>query len=94
MEQNRERAVITVVGKDQYGIIAEVTATLRDYRVNVEDISQTIMQDIFDMMMLVNLENMDGTFKQLKDRLEELGRRMNLQITIQHTAIFDSMHRI
>ena len=88
------RAVITVVGQDKIGIIAEVSRLLADKHVNILDISQTIMQDMFTMIMLVNLEKTEVSFKEISDTLHSLGETLSLSIRIQHEDLFQSMHRI
>lgn len=93
-EQSKHTAVITVVGKDRVGIIAGVSGLLAEYQVNINDISQTIMQDVFTMIMLVDLAKMTVDIKELADLLEKLGHGLGLSIRIQHSDIFDAMHRI
>ncbi len=88
------RAVITVVGQDKIGIIAEVSRVLAENHVNILDISQTIMQDMFTMIMLVDIEKANAKFKELSDILDELGNTLGLSIRIQHEDLFNSMHRI
>ncbi|MDK2799491.1 MAG: hypothetical protein PWP27_868 [Clostridiales bacterium] len=88
------RAVITVIGKDKVGIIAAVSNILADCNVNILDISQTIMQDMFTMIMLVDISQMKVIFSNLSDQLEKKGQEMGLSIKIQHEDIFNSMHRI
>jgi len=89
-----ERAVITVLGKDKVGIIAAVSKVLADSNVNILDISQTLMQDLFTMVMLTDITGSNVTFGELADRLDAVGRELALQIKIQHEDIFNSMHRI
>lgn len=91
MEQ--KRAVITVVGKDQVGIIAKVTTALADNQLNVLDISQTILQDFFTMMMIVDLSRA-ADLEKLQADLEKIEQDMQLQIDMQREDIFQSMHRI
>ncbi|NMA91551.1 MAG: ACT domain-containing protein [Firmicutes bacterium] len=88
------KAIITVVGKDKVGIIYGVTKILAESDVNVEDISQTILQDYFTMMMLVDLTNLSCDFNDLKIQLENLGEKMDLSIRIQREEIFNYMHTI
>ncbi|MBE7035428.1 MAG: ACT domain-containing protein [Ruminococcaceae bacterium] len=88
------RAVITVIGQDKIGIIAEVSRVLAEHKINVLDITQTIMQDMFTMIMLVNLEKSEVNFKEISKKLEDLGEAMSLSIRIQHEDLFRSMHRI
>lgn len=88
------RAVVTVMGIDKPGIIAKVSTCLSECGVNILDINQTIMQDIFTMVMLVDITNSKVDFSETAGRLEEVGREMEVQITFQHEDIFNSMHRI
>lgn len=88
------KGIITVVGKDQVGIIAKVCTLLSDANVNILDISQTILQGYFNMMMIVNLEANTMSFDELVDSLNELGKALEVDIHLQHEQIFDSMHRI
>ncbi|MGD0152630.1 MAG: ACT domain-containing protein [Thermacetogeniaceae bacterium] len=88
------RAVISVIGKDRVGIIAGVSKILVDTNVNILDISQTIMQEIFTMVMLVDISRANTPFARLSDDLKELGNTLGLSIQIQHEDIFNSMHRI
>ena len=88
------RAVITVIGSDRIGIIAEVSKILANQRVNILDISQTIMQDIFTMFMMVDLTEMNTDYADLSDQLEGKGKEMGLSIKIQREDTFTAMHRI
>lgn len=91
---HKSSAIITVVGKDRVGIIAAVATLLADAGVNINDISQTIMQGIFTMIMVVDLRQSSLEIKDLADRLEARGQQMDISIRIQHSDIFDAMHRI
>ena len=88
------RAIVTVIGKDQVGIIAAVCALLSDHKVNVLDISQTILQEYFTMIMLVDASDIDLPFAQLVKDLEEAGKERGLVIHAQREDIFNAMHRI
>ncbi len=88
------KAVVTVIGKDQKGIIAKVSNILFENEVNILDISQTIMQDMFTMIMLVNFESKTVSFKQVVDELEKAEKELGLSIHVQREEIFASMHRI
>ena len=88
------KAIVTVVGKDQVGIIAGVCNTLADYRINVLDISQTIMEGYFTMMMVVDLSLCDAPFDQLRTILKDYGEGRGLSIRIQREDIFDAMHKL
>lgn len=88
------KAVITVLGNDKRGIIYNVTKILAEADVNILDISQTILDGYFTMVMIVDLEKCNIKFEELQSRLEEKGKEMVLNIRIQHKQIFDSMHNI
>jgi len=88
------RAVITVTGKDTVGILAKVTAVCAEAMVNVEDVTQTVMRDIFVMIMLADISKCKVEFSALVDRLKDCGREMGLEIHVMHENIFNSMHRI
>ena len=88
------KAIVTVVGKDQVGIIAAVCNKLALYNVNVLDISQTVMQGYFTMMMVVDLSACTTSFDQLSERLGAFGEGRGLAIRIQREDIFNAMHRI
>ena len=87
-------AIITVVGKDRVGIIAAICVKLAEFNVNVLDISQTILQNNFTMVMAVDVSQISVSFAQVADALKELGKEMELSINIQREEIFDAMHTI
>ncbi len=89
-----KRAVITVVGKDCVGIIAKTCTYLADSSINILDISQTILQEFFNMVMIVDLAKCEKDFLVIANELEQLGESMGLVIKIQREDIFDMMHRI
>lgn len=86
------KAVVTVVGKDKVGIIARVSTLFYENNINILDISQTIMQDMFTMIMLVELEK--ESVKQVNDELMSLADELGLSIHLQNQKLFNSMHRI
>lgn len=88
------RTIITVVGKDTKGIIAKVCTYLADNNVNILDISQTIVQECFNMMMIVDMTKMEKPFVQASDELTKLGESVGVQVKCQREEIFDVMHRI
>lgn len=88
------KAVVTVVGKDRVGIIAQVCTQLAEFGVNVLDISQTVMQGYFTMMMVVDTVDATVPLAQLAMTLEEKGKEMNLSIRLQREDIFQAMHRV
>ena len=88
------KTIITVVGKDTKGIIAKVCTYLADNNVNILDISQTIVQEYFNMMMIVDMTKMEKPFVQASDELTKLGESVGVQVKCQREEIFDIMHRI
>ena len=86
------KAVVTVVGKDRVGIIAKVSTLLCENNINILDISQTIMQDMFTMIMLIELKT--ESVKKINEELSVLADEMNLSIHLQNEELFNSMHRI
>ena len=86
--------VVTVLGKDKKGIIAEVSTALYKMEINIEDISQTIMQDYFTMIMLVDTSDSKLSFKEIFDSLKKLGENLGLTIRIQQEDIFSAMHSV
>lgn len=87
-------AIVTVIGKDRVGIIADVCALLAKNQVNVLDISQTVMQEYFTMIMMVDVSRSELTFSELVKLLEEEGKGLNLSIRAMREDIFNAMHRI
>lgn len=88
------RAIVTVIGKDQVGIIASVCSLLAGYGVNILDISQTILQEYFTMIMLVDVAGSAVSFDELSKALRASGEEKKLSIRIQREDIFEAMHRI
>nr|WP_295305921.1 ACT domain-containing protein [uncultured Prevotella sp.] len=88
------RTIITVVGKDTVGIIAKVCTYLAENSINILDISQTIVQEYFNMMMIVDMGKMTKSFEEVADDLAAVGKDMGVQIKCQREEIFDMMHRI
>ena len=88
------KAIVTVVGKDAVGIIANVCMALAEYNVNVLDISQTVMQGYFTMMMVVDVSAAKAPVAELAQKLDEKGKEMNLSIRLQREDIFEAMHRV
>ncbi len=88
------RAVITVIGKDMVGILAKVSTVCADNGVNVLEVTQSILQEMFAMIMMVDISACTIPFSELSDKLETLGDDMNLKIHVMHEDIFNSMHRI
>ncbi|MDE7429475.1 MAG: ACT domain-containing protein [Lachnospiraceae bacterium] len=89
-----KKTIITVVGKDTVGIIARVCTYLADNQINILDISQTIVQGFFNMMMIVDMNQTEKDFGQVVDELAKLGEEIGVVIKCQKEEIFDQMHRI
>ena len=94
MTKTNDRTVITVVGKDTVGIIAKVCTYLAGHHINVLDISQTIVQDFFNMMMIVDLGTSEKPFDEVSRELDAVGQEIGVTIRCQREEIFDMMHRI
>ncbi len=94
MDYTMKKAIITVVGKDTVGIIAKVCTYLAEEKINILDISQTIVQGYFNMMMVVDIAETVKPFGQVVVELSELGDEIGVIIRCQKEEIFDSMHRI
>ena len=88
------RTIITVMGIDRTGIIAKVSDCLYRHGVNIMDINQTIMQDIFTMVMLVDLKGANDSSDEIFKELEKIGKEIGVDIRMQNEEIFNSMHRI
>ncbi len=89
-----KKAVVSVLGRDRVGIIAAVSSALAARNVNILDITQTVLQDCFTMVMLVDVSACEATFEQLNQELDTLGQTLEMSIRIQHEDIFDAMHRV
>lgn len=94
IDRTAGKTVITVVGKDTVGIIAKVCTYLASHNINVLDISQTIVQDYFNMMMIVDLNTSEKPFDECAAELDELGKEIGVAIRCQREEIFEMMHRI
>lgn len=93
-EKGQKKAVITVLGKDKVGIIAAVSRTLAEHKVNILDISQTILDDFFTMIMIADISDSDVDFGSLKEILAKTGEEIGLEISAQNEEVFQKMHRI
>lgn len=89
-----QKAVITVIGKDMVGILAKVTDICAKCGINVLEVTQSILQDLFAMVMLVDMANSSADVAALSERMDELGSEMGLKIHVMHEDIFNSMHKI
>lgn len=94
MKEENYRAVVTVIGNDKKGIISQVTTLLANHDINILDISQTIMNTFFTMVMLIDLTDCDVELDKLNLLLKEKGDEIGMMITCQHEDLFRYMHRI
>ena len=88
------RAVVTVIGKDTVGILTKVSGICTEHNANVIEVTQSVLQDLFAMIMLVDISQMNADFSKLADKMDELGNELNLSIHTMHEDIFNSMHKI
>ena len=88
------KGIISVIGKDNIGIIAEVCSFLAENKINILEISQSTIDGYFNMLMIVDISNIDNRFSKIIEDIEQLGNNLKLQIKFQRADIFDSMHRI
>ncbi len=88
------RAVITVIGKDMVGILAKVAGVCARHNANVIEVTQSVLQELFAMIMLVDIADLGVPFDQFAAALEQLGQEMGLSVHVMHEDIFNSMHRI
>ena len=88
------KAILTVIGKDQVGIIAGVSNSLKDLNINILDVTQTIMQEYFTMIMVTDLSNANKNFDECKTTLLKIGETLGVEVKIQREEIFNSMHTL
>lgn len=88
------RAVITVIGKDVVGILSQVSGACAEANANVIEVTQSVLQDLFAMIMLVDISGLKPSFDQFAAQIDDIGRRMNLSTHVMHEDIFNSMHHI
>lgn len=89
-----KKTVVSVIGKDTVGITAKVSAACTEYNVNIIDITQSVLQDMFVMVMLTDIEGLNCPFKEFSANMNKLGESLNLEIRVMHEDVFNSMHRI
>jgi ACT domain-containing protein len=90
----RTSVIVTALGPDGHGLLAAVATTVAEQNANVDDVSQTVANGLFTMIMFVSFDETETTMVALKDALEATGERVGLQINVQHENIFKFMHRI
>lgn len=88
------KAVISVIGKDAVGILAKVSAVCAEYNANVTEVTQSVLQDVFAMVMLVDITRLAIPLAELSDKMNSLGKSMGLSIYVMHEDIFNTMHHI
>lgn len=88
------RAFITVIGKDTVGILAKVSSACAEENISVSEVTQSVLQEMFVMIMLVEMSDSKKTIAEMSTKLDKLGEEMGLKIHIMHEDIFNSMHRI
>ncbi len=88
------KSIITVVGTDKVGIIAEVSNLLAENNINILDIDQSIMEGFFNMFMIVDTENSTSDFKEIVESFDKLGEKLGISITVQRAELFEEMYRI
>jgi ACT domain-containing protein len=88
------KAIITVIGKDTVGILAKVSDACAQTNVNIVEVTQSVLQDMFAMIMLVEIDNSSLGFEELRESLNKVGENTNTKIHIMHEDIFNSMHKI
>ena len=88
------RTIVSVIGKDSVGIISKVSAVCNECNVNIVDITQSVLQDMFVMVMLTEIGGLNCSFTEFSDKMKNLGTDNNLDIRVMHEDIFNSMHRI
>ncbi len=88
------KAVLTVVGKDAVGIMAKVSTECAKYNVNILDVSQSILQDMFCMIMIGDVDKLNVPFGEFSDGMAKMGDEINMSIRVMHEDVFNSMHRI
>ena len=89
-----KKTVVTVIGRDTVGIIAKVSAKCAGYDVNIIDITQSVLQDMFVMVMMTDIAGLQCSFKEFSEAMDQLGKELNMEIRVMHEDIFNSMHRI
>lgn len=93
-DSDKEQVVITVLGANNPGILAGITRAIADSNVNVEDVSQKIMQDLFALMMMTDFTNANCSFEDFQNRMQELENQLKVKIFIQHEDVFRFQHRL
>lgn len=88
------KAIITVMGQDQVGILAKISTVCANYNSNVLEVNQNIVNNLFNMIMIVSIDNMNSSLREFKEELEGIGKKSGMKIHVMHEDIFNSMHKI
>ncbi len=88
------KAIITVMGKDQVGILAKISTICANYNSNVLEVNQNIINTMFNMIMVVDIDNIKSNLKEFKEEMENVGKELGMKIHVMHEDIFNSMHKI
>lgn len=88
------KTIVSVIGKDAVGIISKVSAICSECNVNIVDITQSVLQDMFVMVMLTEISDIKGSFAEFSDKMKNLGKEVGLDIRVMHEDVFNSMHRV
>lgn len=88
------KAVITVVGKDSVGILAKVSSRCSEFNINISEVTQSVLSDMFCMIMICEIDGIKGDFGDFADNMKEMGKEMGMSIHVMHEDIFNSMHSI
>ena len=88
------KAILTVIGKDKVGIIAGISSELQELNINILDVNQTIMSEFFTMIMMLDLKLSKNNFEEIKNILEEKGKKLGVEVKIQREEIFNSMYTV
>ncbi len=88
------RTIISVIGKDTVGIISKVSAVCAENCVNIIDITQSVLEDMFVMVMLTDISKLNASFNEFSEKMSDLGKDLGLDVRVMHEDIFNSMHRI
>lgn len=89
-----KKTIISVIGEDKVGIISKVSAVCSEHKVNIIDISQSIMQNLFVMVMMTDIENINCSLIDFKEEMKNLSNELGLDIRVMHEDVFNAMHRI
>ncbi|MCS7139649.1 MAG: ACT domain-containing protein [Candidatus Nezhaarchaeota archaeon] len=93
-QESKDLIVVTVLGVDRPGIVAGITSVLASFNVNIEDISQTVLRNLFAMILIADMSKATCTLRELREKLEAKAKELGVEVFVQHMNIFRAMHRI